>query len=65
MLIERTSGVKSTVGSGVVEEASVPVPNTPYLISPIVKGYPKVAPEVKSKDTEICAGRVIAERTIP
>jgi hypothetical protein len=53
MLICLTLGVRSTVGSGVVVEANVPVPRTPYFSSPIVKGYPKVAPDVKSKDTAI------------
>jgi hypothetical protein len=53
MLIWRTLGVRSTVGSGVVVEASVPTPSRPYFSSPIVKGKPKVAPEVKSNETAI------------
>jgi len=38
MVMFLTFGVRSTIGSGTVELASVPVPRIPYLASPIVKG---------------------------
>jgi hypothetical protein len=59
IVILRTIGVRSTIGVGTVELPSVPVPNTPYFASPIVKGIEKVAPDEKSKDTEISAGSAI------
>jgi hypothetical protein len=50
------------IGVGTVEAASVPVPKIPYLASPIVKGKLKVAPELKSKLTEMSAGSAMTNR---
>ena len=62
MLIWRTWSLRSTTGIGTVEEASVPTPpSTPNFSSPIVKGYPNVAEELKSKLTDMVAGSAIIQ----
>ena len=61
MLMRLVCEVKSTTKAGADESDKTPVPKTPLTGSSKVKGFAKVAPELKLRDTLIVAGNAITE----
>ena len=59
MLIFLVASVKLAIKAGAFDSDKTPTPRTPFTGSPIVKGFPNVAPELKFRETSRVAGSAI------